>query len=311
MQTNYGYNGFTIPTGQWQDSPDPNAGWRDPHRSGIAALGRILDPVSYIPGLKVIPEAVDKYVTQPVTDTANRVLSPIVGAVQAVEHKINPISNYLDKNVGIIQGINQFARDKPADTLGILAASFFGGGALAGAASSAAAPAASGAAGASGGATSAGAAGSAAITPAFQSGALAAETAAGAGSAGSLTGSLAGASSITPSSLAFASPGIAGAAPSGTLGLAGTQAAMSALTPALSSIPGASSGGTLASLYGRANPYIKSIKNLNNFAKQDNKDNASDNSGFGFTTDEVRPIDVKPVRPLNIQRISNKLAGIR
>ena len=245
--------------GQWYNTPDYREGWQDPHASGIARLTKALDPATMIPGW-------GQAVAQPMHDLAiqgadigNRALSPIVGGAQDFTNVITPGLKQAEKSTGM-SGIQNFIRNKPVDAAAIAAATFFsGGGATSGLSG---APAASTTGGA-GGLYSAGAAGTEAITPAFESGAA---SGLGTGTtAGTTTGSLAGANAITPTFASGSYPGIAGASAPGMLGTAGTAAANSALTPSFMG-SGSALGNTFNTLK-TANNYRK---NLSNFSTKDN-----------------------------------------
>jgi hypothetical protein len=104
---------------------------------------------------------------------------------------------------------------------------------------------------------SAGATGTAAITPAFESGVVGSGV--GAGAAGSTTGSLVGAGAITPAFGSGAYGGIAGTSGLGTLGTAGTAAGGGMITPAFESFGGASS------FMGKLKPLMDNAKTVNQY----------------------------------------------
>ncbi|MGZ8270723.1 MAG: hypothetical protein ACXWT5_06030 [Methylophilus sp.] len=185
------------------------------HDSGIAAMGANFDPTHHLfqkTGLK----AIDPHTYAiPIADKSNKYLSKVVKPVHRLATKVDPLSNYLDKNVGLMHQWNQTVENRPVDAAAIVAATIFSGGALAGAGSGAgaagaagtsgatlAAPAASGVAGSSIGGLGAGV-GASAITPTFASGL----GAAGVSGAGSIGGG-----------------GLLAASGTGTLGAAGTSA---------------------------------------------------------------------------------------
>lgn len=223
--------------GNWQNMPNPNEGYVNPHQSGIARLGRMLDPTSHIVsaiGGNDAPQVHD--VLEKVADYSNEAISPVMGFVMQGEETLNPYIKEINKSQGT--GLRNFVKNKPVDTAAILAASFFGGGAAAagagsggtaaagtlGAAGQTAANAAITGASTTGAASGLGAAGSAAVTPAFASGL--------------------GATTVT-------APGVLGAT-----GTAALNAAIPSTFPALSaSTPGA--GQSLLNMY---NAKVKPIK---------------------------------------------------
>jgi hypothetical protein len=211
--------------GDWQSMPD----YRDmsnKNASSIARLGRALDPMTYIPGIKEVVNPIHD-VAEAGADGVNQVLSPVVGALQEVGSFITPGLKQTEKMLGL-GGLNRFIRDKPLDAAAIAAATFFSAGA--------ATPALTGAA--TGGTL--GAAGTAAGSSVLAGG----TTAGAAGSGLGAAGSAAATSAITP---AFSSGAIAaGSAAPTALGVSGTAAATSALTPALASLGTAGTAPTAA-----------------------------------------------------------------
>jgi len=262
--------------GDWQTMPDYREGWVDPHGSGVGALLKAVDVGGYIPGLKVLHNAVDDATTQNLS-TANAALSPVVKGINAGLDVVDPAAKWLKKNTYAGE-INNFVENKPADTLGIIAATFF----TAGAAGGAAAGAGEGAGAATGIGAGSSAAGSAAITPAFGS------TAAGAG-AGVTAG--AGAGAITP---AFGAAGLSIApevAAAGGLGAAGTAAAGSMLTPAFASWGGAGTGSGLLSqakdLYGKYKKIDQYRSNIDTFAKNQPNEQARMDAQAGQLAERI------------------------
>jgi len=247
--------------GDWRETEKlagSNA-WQNPHSNAFGGMLRALDPMTYVPGVGSVSNAVHDVGGEVVTGL-NTALSPIVKGTNDVLKTVSPGVQYLEDHT-MMGGINRFVENKPADALALAAATFFSAGAASsamGAGATAAAPAASGGAGAAGGMAGYGAAGSAALTPALSSGAVAG-SGMGAGVAGSTTGSLVGASAITPALSSGAYGGIAGASGLGTLGTAGTAAATSALTPALTSL------GTGASFMSKLKPMIDKAKTANSY----------------------------------------------
>jgi hypothetical protein len=227
--------------GDWQNfaALDSETGAnQNPHQSGVARLGRALDPTSYIVsaiGGQNAPQVHD--IGERVADYSNAALSPVVKATMPIFEALSPEIKQINKLTGQTgQNFRNFVQNKPVDTAAILAGSFFGGAAAGGAAGG----------GSSLGSAAADAAATSAITPSLASGA-----AGGASSSGLGAGFGAGAANaITPT---FAS----GVAPvSSTAGsLLGTGAA-DAITPALTSLGTESSGGLLSS----AQPYINQLK---------------------------------------------------
>jgi len=228
--------------------------------SPIASLGRMLDPMTHIPGVNILPNYVHD-AAEYVAEKGNQALSPVFGALGSVAEKIDPVqmslkATFPDQHMRV----KEWVTNHPIDTMALVAAAYFGG-AAAGGIGQAGAPAASTAGGAGGTAGIQGA-GAAAITPTFSSGAI---TAPGAFGAGSTTGSLLGAEAITPALASGAYGGVAGAAGTGTLGTAGTSAGMAALTPSFASM-GASSPSLLSQLknlyktYGKYNRYRTNVQ---------------------------------------------------
>lgn len=235
--------------------PDYRAGMGNKNASGIARLGQMLDPMTYVPGINQTVNPIHEAGIQ-VADAGNRMLSPVVGAAQKFTEATTPGMRQFQNAVPITKDIDRFVRDKPVDAAAIAAATFFTAGA--------ATPALSGAGtGGTLGAAGAGAATSA-VTPAFSS---AAGTAAAA----------------APSALTSAAG--AGGAGLGTLGSAGTAAGLSALTPAFegaSLAAGTGAAGTTGSnLLSSFKDFIRPLKtaksriggdyidNLRSFAEPD------------------------------------------
>lgn len=245
--------------GDWQQMPDYRQFGPARNSSPVASLGRMLDPMTYIPGLNWLPNKVHdaaEYAAQ----KGNQALEPVFKALGTVGENTDPFQMTLKKAMPERHaGVRDWITEHPVDTMALIAGTFFGGAALGGAAgaggggaAATAAPAASTAGGA-GGLGSAGAAGSAAITPAFASGTIAPATAGGAG--------LVGASSISPALASGAYAGGAGAAGTGTLGAAGTKAAISAISPTFQSGLVGGSGGGLLSNAEKALGYVKQANN--------------------------------------------------
>jgi hypothetical protein len=295
---------MTINWGDYQQMPDYRAGWIDKNRNAFGGLLRTFDPMTYVPGLNAPANAAHDIGGNFVSGV-NRILSPVVGAAQDFTQATTPGMKQVQQATGM-EGIDRFVRDKPFDAAALAAASFFTGGAAAealGPSAAAAAPAASGGAGAMGGMSSASAAGSAAITPAFQSGAVAG-SGLGAGAAGSTTGSLVGASSITPALSSGAYGGMAGAAGASTLGTAGTAAATGLLTPSMNTL------GTGTGLMGSLKPYTDGAntadrfrRNFNNVS-QPNQDEARLRKQQNALAQRIID-DPQPKR--NVKRISDQI----
>ena len=255
-----------IDFGDFWQMPDYRQGMGNKNASGIARLGQMLDPMTYVPGINQTVNPIHEAGIQ-VADAGNRMLSPVVGAAQKFTEATTPGMRQFQNAVPITKDIDRFVRDKPVDAAAIAAATFFTAGA--------ATPALSGAGGAgavgagTGGTLGAAGAGAAtsALTPAFTS---AAGTAAGA----------------APSALTTAAG--AGGAGLGTLGSAGTAAGISALTPAFEGAGIAAGTGAASSagsnLLNSFNNLIKPlrtakntfdrfggdyVRNLKNFAEPD------------------------------------------
>lgn len=292
--------------GDWQNMPDYREGWVDKHKNAFGDLLRAMDPMTYIPGVNVVANAVhdvgDEFVTG-----ANRVLSPIVKGTNQVLEATTPGVKQLHEAVPMLGNINRFIEDKPFDAAALAAATFFSGGAAANAMGAAAAPAASGGAGAMGGMASAGAAGSAAITPSFMSGA-AAGGGIGAGVAGSTTGALVGANAITPALASGTYGGIAGASGLGTLGTAGTAAGMSALTPAFASMGGAVSYGAMDTAKSFMNKAMEANRYRKNFSQFSGPDTDKLNADRQANAFAQKILESNSVPTINIKRIADKIS---
>lgn len=291
--------------GDWQSMPDYREGWVDKKKNAFGSLLRAADPMTYVPGVNVTANAAHDIGGEFVTG-ANRVLSPIVKGTNQVLEATTPGVKKMHEAVPMLGNINRFAEDKPFDAAALAAATFFTGGAAAkGIGAMSAAPAASGGAGAMGGLSSAGAAGSAAITPSFMSGA-AAGGGMGAGAAGSTTGALVGASSITPALASGTYGGMAGASGLGTLGTAGTAAATSALTPGFATM-GAGYGAmdTAKSFMNKASEANSYRKNFSQFSGPDTDKIRANTQANAFAQ---KILDSNSVPTTNIKRIADKIS---
>lgn len=176
------------------------------NRSIVAELGRTLDPMTHIPGIKEIANPIHD-AAQWGADTGNRLLSPVVGAANQVTDFITPGLKQLRRAVPMLENVHQFVQNKPVDAAAIAAATYFSGGAAA----KAFAPAMGGA--------GAGGTGTAAAP-------LGAANTAAASNAITPTAFTQGAGAFTTQAAAPASYG--------ALGATGTQAGMAMLTPKLS-----------------------------------------------------------------------------
>jgi len=234
--------------GDWQNfaALDAENGQNNPHQSGVARLGRALDPTSYIIsaiGGQNAPQVHD--IGEKVADYSNAALSPVVKSTMPIFEALSPEIKQINKLTGQTgQNFRNFVQNKPVDTAAILAGSFFGG---------AAAGEAAGSASGFGG-QAANAAASNAVTPALSSAAPASGY------------SAATVNAITPS-LAYAPT-------SSTAGsLLGTGAAES-ISPTLVSPAiefGVDSASTSGNLLSSAKPYIKQLQDgYNQFSKYDN-----------------------------------------
>jgi len=200
--------------GNWQETEKLTGSntWQDPHHSGIADLGRKLDVMTYVPGLNALPNTVHD-IAIPVASAVNQYASPVVGVAQEINRYANPWIKTIKKSApgayDYINGIEEYAHQKPGDAAAVAAATYFTAGAATEAvagAGAAAAPAASGGAEAVGGLGAGaeagiGAAAGNAITPTFASGAVDAGMAGASAGTGTLgaAGTAAGAGMLTPS----------------------------------------------------------------------------------------------------------------
>jgi len=230
--------------GDYQNMPDYREGWQDPHQSGVARIGRALDPTTYIPGLNQISNPIHT-MAEGAADTSNAALSPVMKAADRFTEKTTPGLKQLRSSVPGMEGITNFVNNKPVDAAAIAAATFFSGGAAANALGGAGA---AGGVGTSAAGAPLGSAGTAAATNALTPAAFTAAGGAGgsafAAPASSLlsAGQAAGMSALTPAG--YASGASALSAPisgAGLLGTTGTQAGLAALTPSFMG-QGASSG---------------------------------------------------------------------
>lgn len=196
-------------------------GGGDSHHSNVADLGAMFDPTSWF-----LPEEINPHTyAKPVATATNELLSPVFKPINQFHTAITPGKAWLDEKVPLLKAWNDTVENRPADALGIAAATVFGGGALAGA---------GGAGGASLGAAG-DAAATSALTPAFTAGAATGTTGAtagaGLGAAGSAYGSsllgLGGTTAGAGAAATAAGGGIGG------LGAAGTAAGTAALAPSL------------------------------------------------------------------------------
>jgi hypothetical protein len=286
-----------IDYGNWAALPDYREGLQDKNQSGIARLGQMLDPSTYIPGINQITNPIHQGAEQ-IADSSNRALSPIVGAAQKFTNVITPGMSQLQNAIPTLKNIDTFVRDKPVDAAAIAAATFFSAGAatpyLAGAGT-----------GAAGGLSAGGAAAT--------EGALAGTTAGGAGALGGLgaAGTAAGEAALTPAFSGLAST--AGSAAPGLLGSTGTAALNSALTPALASIGTAAPSG-VGSLLNTFNTAIKPLKtgykygkNLNSFSHGDTEGQRQQNMANAFNE---QVLNNNPT-PDNIGKVSNAMTQFR
>lgn len=304
--TNYTGN---VDWGDWQQMPDYRSGWKDKNKSSIGSLITYLDPhtsLGKMPFLKNIDflekgsnfhqEGNDRLWTG-----ANRVLEPVMKVLSKGGKYTDPVQGSLSMTFPEQhQGITDWATTHGADVAAIVAATYFSGGAAAGALGA-------GAGAGAGAATSGlGAAGSAAITPALASLGAAAAPAAASGTAGLAA---AGSAAITPALASLAGSAASTGMLSGGLGLAGTAAANSMLTPSLASLgtaaaePGLLS--TVKDIYGYASKGKDYYSNLNNFAKNNGPtDQQRYNQQAGAMADRILNAN-KPQTAR--QKVSNQL----
>lgn len=156
--------------GDYKTMPDYREGWSNPHSSPVTDIHRALSPDTYAPGFlgELANGRLD--VEQQRHETANQVLSPIVGFLQDGQDKVLPYHKQFHHWVGL-DGIDRFIREKPADAAAIAAATYFTAGAAGSLADSGTAGAtASADAGSTGLTASQTAQAANAITPAFESG---------------------------------------------------------------------------------------------------------------------------------------------
>jgi hypothetical protein len=291
--------------GDWQSMPDYRDGWKDKNKNAFGGMLRAMDPMTYVPGVNVLANSAHDIGGEFVSG-ANRALSPLVKGTNQVLEATTPGVKQMHEAVPALGNVNRFIEDKPFDAAALAAATFFSGGAAAKAmgAGAAAAPAASGGAGAMGGLSSAGAAGTSAITPSFASGAVGAG--AGAGAAGSTTGSLVGAGAITPGLASGTYGGIAGAAGTGTLGTAGTAASGSALTPSFMAM-GASAPSfmdTAGHTISKGREFKSYHDNINRFSGPDTDKARANNQANSFAQ---KILDSNSVPTTATGRIANKI----
>lgn len=252
----------------WQQMPDYRKENR--HSSVIGELARTFDPMTYIPGVKEVANPIHDVATQGIT-LGNQLISPVIGKAVEFTNATNPLAKFLDEQTQV-GGVTEFIKNKPLDAAGIVAGTFFSGGALGGAmggggalggatGAASAAPAASTVGGA-GGTAALQAASANAITPA-----LAAPV-----TAGSTTGSLLSANAISPALASGTYGGAAGASGLGTLGTAGTAAANSMLPSTYGALVASqpSLWTQAKGLYDKFNSVDKYRSNLSKFSQ--NKD---------------------------------------
>lgn len=194
------------------------------HKSNIAGLGEMFDPMSWI-----LPDEINPHTyAKPIANWSNEALSKVAKPINQFHTAITPGKQWIDDNVGIAKAWNQTVENRPVDALAVAAATFFSGGAAAGAGA--------GGAGATG--AGLGTAGNAAANAALAGG-----SATGAGAAtGAGLGTLGSAGTAYGSAMlgGAGSAGAAGAATAaggglGGLGAAGTTAGLAALTPTFTS----------------------------------------------------------------------------
>jgi len=230
--------------GDYQNMPDYREGWQDPHQSGVARMGRALDPTTYIPGLNQISNPIHS-MAESTADASNAALSPVMKGLDKFTETTTPGLKQLRSSVPGMEGITNFVNNKPVDAAAIAAASFFSGGAAA-----KAFPALGGAGvGTSAAGAPLGEAGTAAATNALTPAAFTTGGSAFAAPVSPLmsAGTTAGMNALTPAGYtAGASALSAPIQGAGLLGTTGTQAGLAALTPSF--MGQGASGGVLEAI---------------------------------------------------------------
>ena len=102
-------------------------GGGDSHHSNVVDIGEMFDPTSWF-----LPKAINPHTyAKPVATATNEILSPVFKPINQFHTAITPGKSWLDEKVPLLKAWNDTVENRPADALGIAAATVFGGGALA------------------------------------------------------------------------------------------------------------------------------------------------------------------------------------
>lgn len=126
-------------------------GGGDSNKSNVAGAGEFFDPTSWMTKLTGAPKWMNPHTfIKPATNKLNKYLSTVTGPINRINTAIEPGARMVGQT-GIGKKWNQTIENRPADALGIAAATVFGGGAAMGAMGGGAAGAGGAAASGSGG----------------------------------------------------------------------------------------------------------------------------------------------------------------
>ena len=99
------------------------------HHSSIADIGEMFDPTSWF-----APKAINPHTyAKPIASFTNEVLSPIVKPLNRFGTMITPGKAWIDDQIPLAKKWNDVVENRPLDAAAIAAATYFTGGALAGA----------------------------------------------------------------------------------------------------------------------------------------------------------------------------------